>query len=552
MHQMATIHAPHFTSGKSNSMFFNDARSCKEWLKTIPLTNVVQAQQSMLDALRMLNADSHFGAIERLTSMELMRDKLSYLLSVQRQRYIGKTLPLPHAEMAAWNTSHQLIHEMESGYRCCYHSAQTEDGELAQHTALIIQRIIRYIGLSMLMAGFIYRRFDSTIWMRLHLQFIEAETRGVVNTRVKDSVGTTDGYSSVEQAYVAVLLGQLANMYELAPRDIDFTDAILKRFSQKVTVVKADALSTSDDLFLAVDVLSNAGANFHAGIGGAEHVRVLKTDEMSKSLRRRVRKLAAGDEPQTLDLPSDWNAADASVQLTRLHRLWCEGAASRPMSSIPAEHNAIVAFGIAETHFFLSGDLFEQPDVKREMSRQETNDIAMFGRVSESTIRARYAEFNYGSETWAVIDESRGQLRLIRPTNSSRGVAIGRLVGIRVANTVDSTVASNDFYLGVIRELVEETPNQYTVTLAMMPGKPEATSVRSSDNKSRTATYAQGFRLPPMESLGIPETLVIPANLAQRGRGIDIFHPDHGSAKQVNLIDFVERQADFDRVTIGG
>jgi cyclic-di-GMP-binding protein len=549
---MAMTNAPHFNSGKSNSMFFDDARSCKEWLKTIPLTNVVQAQQSMLDALRMLNADSNFGAVERLTSMELMRDKLSYLLGVQRQRYIGKTLPLPHAEMAAWNTSHQLILEMESGYRRCYHSAQTEDGELTQHTALIIQRIIRYIGLGMLMAGFIYRRFDTNIWMRLHLQFIEAETRGVVNTRVKDSVGTADGYSSVEQAYVAVLLGQLANMYELAPRDIDFTDAILKRFSQKVSVVKADALSTSDDLFLAVDVLANAGANFHAGIGGAAHVRVLKTEELSKSLRRRVRKLAAGDEPQTLDLPSDWNATDASAQLARLHRLWCEGAASRPMATIPAEHNAIVAFGIAETHFFLSGDLFEQPDVKREMSRQETNDIAMFGRVSESTIRARYAEFNYGSETWAVIDESRGQLRLVRPTNSSRGVAIGRLVGVRVANTVDSATASNDFYLGVIRELVEETPNQYTVTLNMMPGKPEATSVRSSDSKSRTATYTQGFRLPPMESLGIPETLVIPANLAQRGRGIDVFHPSHGNAKQVNVIDFIERQSDFDRVTIGG
>ena len=54
-----------------------------------------------------------------------------------------------------------------------------------------------------------------------------------------------------------------------------------------------------------------------------------------------------------------------------------------------------------------------------------------------------------------------------------------------------------------------------------------------------------------MESLKIPETLVVPAAFAQRGRGIDIYHPEHGTAKEVRLIDFFERGLDFDRVTIG-
>jgi len=56
--------------------------------------------------------------------------------------------------------------------------------------------------------------------------------------------------------------------------------------------------------------------------------------------------------------------------------------------------------------------------------------------------------------------------------------------------------------------------------------------------------------LPPMPSLKIPETLVVPAAFAQRGRGIDIYHQAHGSAKEVKLVDFVERGMDFDRVTI--
>ncbi|MEI6737701.1 MAG: hypothetical protein WCL29_04400 [Pseudomonadota bacterium] len=536
---------------KPGSLFFFDARSCKEWLKTIPLTNVVQAQQKLLDALRMLNGNTNYTSLERLTSLELMRDKISFLLAEQRTRYVGKTLPLPNGDIVAWNISNALLVEMETGYRRCYLDAQEEGGALRPHAALIIQRIIRYIGLGMLMAGFIYRRFEANNWMRLHLQWIEAEARGLTNVRVKDSIGTNDGYSSVTHAYISVLLGQLTNIYELGPREVDFADAVLKRFAHKVSLVKPDDVAASAH-HLAVDLLADAGANFHTMIGEGEHVRVLKVSELSRSLRSRARKCASGEEPGTMDLPADWNATDAFTQLSRLHKKWCEIPSNHIFANIPAEHNAIVTFGIAETHFFLSGVLFEQPDVKRELTRQEMGDISMFGRVSESTIRARHAEFNYGSETWVVIDESREQLRLIRPTNSSRGLAIGRLVGVRIVNATDGVDGSKDYYLGVIHELIEETPNQFTVTLAMFPGKPEVTAVRSNDNKVRTSTYTQGFRLPPMESVGIPETLVIPSNLVQRGRSIDIFHPGHHSAQQLSLIDFVERGGDFDRVTVAG
>jgi hypothetical protein len=543
----ASSGSPASAISKPGSMFFGDARSCKDWLKVIPLTNVPQAQQKLLDALRIMNRSSDFAPLERLTCLELLRDKVAFLLGEQRARYVGKTLPLSNTDMAGWNVSNALLTEMESGYRRCYQDAQRDDSPLGAHAALIIQRIVRYIGLGMLMAGYIYRRFDNAMWMRLHLQWIEAESRGVTTSKVKDSIGTNDGYSSVSQAYVAVMLGQLANILELSPREIEFVDAVIRRFAGKVVVGTIDTAGAPNahGVSLAVDLLSNAGASFHALSAAAEHVRFFDVSELSKSLRRRAKKLSEGAEPATVDLPTDWSSSEAYAQLSRLHKLWCEGNAPRPIATIPAEADAIVAFGIAETHFFLSGDLFEQPGVKRELTRQEMSDIAMFGRVSESTIRARYAEFNYGSETWPVVDESRGQLRVLRPANSTRGVAIGRLVGVRLGK-------AGEFYLSVVRELAEETPGHFTVTLALLPGKPEAISVRSNDGKVRSATYTQGFRLPPMESLGTPETLIVPSNLSPRGRSIDIYHQGHGSAKPVTVVDFVERGTDFDRVTIAG
>ncbi len=532
-------------NSKSGSLFFTDARTCKSWLKSIPLTNIPQAQQNILDALRLLNRSPDFVPLERLTCMELMRDKVAYLLAEQRSRYTGKTIPLSHGDNAAWLISRTLLTEMESGYRRCWADASGEDSPLAAHGALIIQRIMRYIGLQMLIAGFIYRRFDPALWMRLYLQWMEAESRDLTTRRVKDSIGAIDGYSTVLQAFTAVLLGQAANIYELTPRQIDFVDAVLKRFGHKVEMAR-DAAPNPQGLQCAVDLLANSGCTFQANIEPAEHVRFLQLEEFSRSLRRRAKKLAEGGEPGSMDLPADWAPAEAHEQLARLHKLWCEGTAMRSHATIPDEKEAQLTFGISETHFFMSGDLFEQPDVKRELTRQEMNDIKMFGKVSEATIRARYAEFNYGTETWGIVDESRGYLRMLRPANSSHGVAIGKLVGIKIGK-------QEGFYLGAVRELSEELDGAIYATLAMLPGKPEAISVRSSDTRSRAGGhYVQGFRLPPMESLKIPETLVVPAAFAQRGRGIDIFHAGHGSPKMVKLLDFVERGVDFDRVTISG
>jgi hypothetical protein len=523
-------------------LFFSDARTCKEWLKAIPLNNIAKAQQNILDALRILNRSPDFMPVERLTCMELMRDKVGFLLSEQRSRYAGKTIPLAHGDNAAWLISRTLLTEMEAGYRRCWVDAASADSPLAAHAALIIQRIMRYLGLQMLIAGFIYRRFDPALWMRLHLQWMEAESRGLEGKRVKDSIGAIDGHSTVTQAFTAVLLGQAANIYELTPRQIDFVDTVLKRFGHKVELTR-EGTPNPQGLQSAVDLLANAGCAFYARVDPADHVRFLKLDDLSKSLRRRIRKLADGEEPGSMELPAEWASAEAREQLVRLHKLWCEGTAMRSPATIPDDKIAQLTFGISATHFFMSGETFEQPDVWRELTRQEMNDITMFGKVSQTTIRSRNAEFDRGSEAWGIIDESRGFLRMLRPATSSQGVAIGKLVGIQ-SNKRDG------FYLGVVRELSEELDGAIYATLAMLPGKPEATSLRSTDHHNRGGgQFVQGFRLPPMDSMKIPETLVVPASFVQRGRGIDIFHAGQGGAKLVTLQDFVERGVDFDRVT---
>ena len=85
---MATQTSPQ-SPPNPGSLFFGDARTCKAWLKSIPLTNIAQAQKTILDSLRIVNLSSEILPLERLTCMELMRDKVAerYALANERSGY---------------------------------------------------------------------------------------------------------------------------------------------------------------------------------------------------------------------------------------------------------------------------------------------------------------------------------------------------------------------------------------------------------------------------------------------------------------------------------
>src|SRR6185436_15804101 len=146
---------------------------------------------------------------------------------------------------------------------------------------------------------------------------------------------------------------------------------------------------------------------------------------------------------------------------------------------------------------------FEQPDKKRELSPQEQKDIEVFGRVREQTQINMAATQTRGAgampsvtvEGWPVVDELLGAVRVQRPQTSSKGVAIGRLVAIRMGDAAP-------FYLGWVTELVQETDARIIVTVSLFPGKPEPIAVRAGDARNRAnAQWTQALRLPPLDKL---------------------------------------------------
>ncbi len=525
------------------SLAFADARGCKEWLNALPLTNIPQAQMLVLESLRALNG-SDFDGMERLKCLELMRDKIAFLQGEQRARYFGKTIPLTANDSSAWSNGRSLLEEMEAGYRRCREEAQAGQGELARLGALLTQRIVRYIGTQMLFHALVYRRFDPQLWSRLHQEYVLAEGAQKLAEAVKDSLEGEDGTSGVMEAYAQVVLFQAAFLSQMTSPQMDFAEAVLKLWVRgRVRVLAAPAEGDTAKIDpLVVDLARDIGARPQPRPDLKEGQRIVDTSVLSRSIRKRIMGLEKGEDAVTLGLPQQASALDPIAELKRLHKLWCEGVPPRPPGKPPQQEKAGLVFGMPEIHFFVSGGkTFEQPDKTRELTQQEKQDIEVFGRVTERTQSRMVADHNYSVEPWPVADEMLGAVRVQRPQTSSRGVAIGRLVAVRLGDTAP-------FFLGTMSELVTETDGRIIATINLFPGKPVPIAVRASDARNRaSAQWVQGFRLPALEKINIPGTLVVPSGMGTRGRGV---HTWEEGMKESTVEEIVDHGSDFDRITI--
>jgi hypothetical protein len=528
---------------RSGTVSFADARSCKEWLNALPLTNIPQAQALVLEALRGLNQGG-FDGLERLKCMELMRDKIAFLQGEQRSRYFGKSLPLSANDNTAWTTGCTLLEEMEAGYRACLADA-VENPALAPHAALIAQRVIRYIGAQMLFHAAVYRRFDPDLWTRLHQQFQQAEAAGVAAEPVKDSLeGVDDGVSSPTDSYVQVVLIQAAYLSEMTAPQMDFAEALIRMWLRKVKVLTGPKEGAAPAVNpLVVDLAKSIGARPLASSELAANHRIIDVEGISHSLRKRIHGLQNEEDPASLGLPPQGSALDPLSQMQRLHKLWCEGAPPRPPAKESDVKTAGLVFGLPEIHFFVTGGrMFEQPDKKRELTRQEKQDIEVFGQVTERTHSRMVAEHNFSVEAWPVVDEMRGAWRVQRPASTSKQVAIGRLVAMRMSDTAP-------FFLGMVSALVQETDGRIIITITLFPGRPEAIPVRAADARNRAnAKWVEAFRLPALEKANIPSSLVVPNSVASRGRGIELWQGE-GNVKETTVYEMLEHGTDFDRIT---
>lgn len=506
-----------------------DLASCEEWLAATPLGDARQACTAYLTLLQDI-ADAPPTPAAQYLILEGLLPRMLAAMSELSRRYAARPLPLaPQDEAAFWLVC-DLWKVLLRAYRKLL--AGMPPGRDAQ-SALLAARATTCAA-ELLAAHLLARRaVPQEIWQWVHVSYAFADARGIADITPEDGQGQSSAH-----AYACAVLFALAQPHALSPRDALWARAWARRFAPKLRLLKpaqAEGMQAyCIDLGGGSEPLWHGTSALLAQSSTAETpLRVLDMATLGLALRKRLRRLEAGEDPAALGLGQGCTQPGAGALLRRLLRLWCAGPVMpRFPRRVPRQPLVRLSIGFQAAHESLRGGQRFDDGGHWQYSRHQFEQLFTFQPAQG---KAPAAPTPVPGESWQVLDESAMGFGL-QACSTSR-VAHRQLLALDARDTAQ-------FILAEVRWLQQHEGHRVTMGVQLLPGAPVSTAVRlAQDASRRPLPYLPAFLLP--DAHGTSASLILPAGLYQRDRQLELRLAD--AVVNVSLTGLLDRGHDFDR-----
>ena len=526
--------------------FFKDAESCAQWLKQLQLTDL-QLAHSLL--LTQINEFTRFAmrGLERLHTLELLRDTVHYVQNDYAKKLIAKPLPLNESELVIFFAIVQLWQAMALGYQRCLQACMAGDKQLGKQGAFLCQRCLLYSGLAIsehLRTGY---EFDPRLWHQLHALYAFAEEQGLQLKEIPDGLNNAPSSgglprSSCHHSYVKTLLTCYARPAELTRSQLLLLDAWLTEWSNTVPMERSYTTSKGDAQPLALDLAGTLGLQPVKLAAHSDSMRYFAMVPLSKLLRVKTILLQQGKTPQQVALGGHGSAQECIELLTFLHQCWCEDNITRFGVRNPGSQHARLCYKPENIYAHLSGKVFKQAVQSAAVNSMAQKQIEAFGRVLQNAPSKTRSDTGFPLETWQLENESILGAKLTRVDTLGGRLSHNQLLALRLGD-------AETFMLGTTTWVSVTRTGQLRIGVRYLPGTVHAIGLRTADVSMAAADKsASGFLLQAVPALKTPPSLIIPRNWFQAGRVVEILHQN--AEKQKAAIGFsVERGIDYERVS---
>lgn len=514
-----------------------DAHACTTLIAALPLTNAREAHQTLI---MLLTGLSHRPppAAAYLDVLETARAPLAYLQDEIAQRYASKPLPPTPAEGEAFRQVLSLWQAMARAYAQVAQLG-AGDPQIQNTLALICQRCVHYAG-KVILEFFRARRDPSPgAWIDLHGYFATAEEWRIDKSAVPEPLNEVSKSQSAAEAYVAILLVDLASPYSRSAHEFSWLCRWARRFAP-LTVVRTLAEQVETRAF-GVDLMRDASTRPLDLLPRSASVRWFDTRGLSPQIQDLLARLKERENPAELGLGSDCPATVASRLLLQLYKPWCLNATPRRFQRRGANGTAQTCLGFESIHYHVSGTEFNQPEHVRIYSRGDMERIWTFRDQLDPTrlsVRTSQMEIGYPLERWEVLNQSVSGFRLQRGEAGAR-IEHGQLFCLKPPDGEHFLLAQVSWNLMQKDDLL--------IGIHVLPGVPQAIAVRATGLKvSPSERYERAFLLPAVPALNEAVSLVLPRGWFQAERVIEI-HTDRQI--KLKLIELLSQGPDFERIT---
>ena len=523
-------------ASNSDRLQFVDAASCKDWLDSLPLTNVPAAQQALLQQVELLPL-LMIAPAELLRVLEMLREPVLFVQSELAHRFTGKPLPLDAYESAIWARVQTLWLAFADAYLGCRDAHAQGDLKLRNSGALIVMRAMSYVGAAMFDHYRTYRQVPAELWKKLNQLVVFAEQSGFARAAVAEREAETTCIA----IYCRALLAHLANPFALSGRQIDFLSRWIDKWSMLLSL-SPQPLPPSAIPGLAVDIAGSAGPTFADGLQPAASLRHVDLEMVGRTLRQLITLLKQGQTPAQLGLGEDVRQPGCENLLMLLYIQWCRAGTGRGEQRNASTETAQVCLGVHAAHFHIGGRAFRPPG--SSLTPQEEHDMQLFGHISERTQRQLASGESMAVESWQLVNQSNsGFMCMLREPDAQLRLGHNQLVAVRRGS-------SKLFYVGLIQWIRLDEDKSLYVGVRLFPGIARAVAVRPANFAAPTNVkggFERGLLLPELPAPSTPTTLLLPSGWYQPGRFVELYGEKKAVAKLVNLL---EKGSDFERCTV--
>ena len=210
-------------------MNYHDPAVALEAIRKMNTTNVAESH-ALVTAIVSALLDKPPAPEPHFEVLEAARPGIAFIQGELAKRYADHPLPPQSEEEATLNRVVGLWRDLAQSYALIAQRDAAHESLAAQRPTLL-QRRLHFTGQSLLEYFRAHRAVPQGLWMDFHAGYAVAEQQGVARTRVADPLNEVWKAQSSVEAYVAVLLVDLANPFGRSQREFTWVCRWAQRFA---------------------------------------------------------------------------------------------------------------------------------------------------------------------------------------------------------------------------------------------------------------------------------------------------------------------------------
>ena len=492
----------------------------------------------LLDALAAPN--------QHLEVLEAARSLIARIQADMSSRYADHPLPPDSEDNGTLISVVSLWHNLARSYaQIARHDAQM--GTLEDQHALLAQRRIYCSGQMLIEYFRAHRAMPNGIWAEIHESFAAAELTGLLRARVADPLNALWKAQSAMEAYIAILLVDLANPFGRTGHELSWICSWAQRFAPYCDLV-SDVEGRKPTVY-GLDLDADHGLRPIGLMSKTAALRGFDGSKLAGQIQAVFAQLKQGVKPASLGLGEDCTTESAGRLLVSLYRPWGLASAGRRFPRRGSHGSVELSGDWLAIGFHIQGHLFEQPRSYGERTSFKSDmTLLTFGeRAPEVTSRLPHGAHNIDAERlgltcerWELLDQSVGGFRLQRRPHAER-LEHHQLVGVKPTD-------GDNFLLGQVSWLMYRADGMLEIGIYVLPGIPRVIAARPlASRPGQREPYQQAFMIPANKGLKVVTSLVLPAGWYRQNRVIEVL--DDRKSVQLRLTKDIVRGANFEQVS---